>query len=101
LNSVRGQRLADTSAELSRITHAGEAHPSHTQLSPLNALGNAAVIQTLELSVGSTEADAAAAKHHRAPTDRDQVQRRHKNGRHGHRPTLKRVSGIQEFTVPT
>jgi hypothetical protein len=37
--------------------------PVSYQLSPLNALGNEAVIETLELSVGSMEAEAAAEKH--------------------------------------
>src|SRR3954469_7767652 len=42
----------------------GDVVPVAYQLSPLNALGNEAVIETLELSVGSMEAEAAAEKHH-------------------------------------
>jgi phage tail-like protein len=41
----------------------GDVVPVSYQLSPLNALGNEAVIETLELSVGSMEAEAAAEKH--------------------------------------
>lgn len=43
----------------------GDASPVAYQLSPLNALGNEAVIETLELSVGSFEAAGGSRKRRR------------------------------------
>jgi phage tail-like protein len=48
--------LLDDSGAAGAAWEFGDAAPVAYQLSPLNALGNEAVIETLELSVGSFEA---------------------------------------------
>ena len=60
--NVRVMLLDDSGATVAAWLF-GDAVPVSYQLSPLNALGNEAVIETLELSVGSMEAEAAAEKH--------------------------------------
>ena len=60
--NVRVMLLDDSGATVAAWLF-GDVVPVSYQLSPLNALGNEAVIETLELSVGSMEAEAAAEKH--------------------------------------
>jgi phage tail-like protein len=60
--NVRVMLLDDSGATVAAWLF-GDVVPVSYQLSSLNALGNEAVIETLELSVGSMEAEAAAKKH--------------------------------------
>jgi phage tail-like protein len=60
--NVRVMLLDDSEATVAAWLF-GDVVPVSYQLSPLNALGNEAVIETLELSVGSMEAEAAAETH--------------------------------------
>lgn len=60
--NVRVMLLDDSGATVAAWLF-GDVVPVSYQLSPLNALGNDAIIETLELSVSSMEAEAAAEEH--------------------------------------